>query len=120
MLLADRCSRYQWAGNGRSPSPAYVLYLAVEEPDSRSGIGVIHSRPWDMAEETMRGTERRRGELFSHVDLEHRVWQNHPLQPIRGMANAALAVLSHDFDKLYSRAGRSSIAPGMLLRAILL
>ena len=45
---------------------------------------------------------------------------NHPLRPIRELANGALAELSGDFDGLYSGMGRPSIAPEMLLRAMLL
>lgn len=68
----------------------------------------------------MRGTDERSGELFSYVDLEKRVRRDHPLRPIREMANAALVELSGDFVLLYSRTGRPSIAPEMLLRAMLL
>ncbi|SDH95636.1 IS5 family transposase [Roseospirillum parvum] len=68
----------------------------------------------------MRGTDKRSGDLFSYVDLEKRVRQGHPLRPIREMANTALAVLSADFAALYSGMGRPSIAPEMLLRAMLL
>ncbi len=68
----------------------------------------------------MRGTDKRAGELFSYVDLERRVRPDHPLRPIREMANAALAALSEDFASLYSGLGRPSIAPEMLLRAMLL
>lgn len=68
----------------------------------------------------MRGADRRSGELFSYVDLETRVRQDHPLRPIREMANAALTVLSGDFAALYAGTGRPSIAPEMLLRATLL
>jgi transposase len=68
----------------------------------------------------MRGSDERSGELFSYVDLERRVRPEHPLRPIRGMANAALARLSEDFAALYSGLGRPSIAPEMLLRAMLL
>ena len=68
----------------------------------------------------MRGTDKRSGELFSYVDLEQRVPKDHPLRPIREMANTALAVLSGDFATLYSGMGRPSIPPEMLLRAMLL
>lgn len=68
----------------------------------------------------MRGADKRSGELFSYVDLETRVRQDHPLRPIRLMANAALTVLSGDFAALYAGTGRPSIAPEMLLRATLL
>lgn len=68
----------------------------------------------------MRGTDKRSGELFSYVDLEQRVRKDHPLRPIREMANTALAVLSGDFAALYSGMGRPSIPPEKLLRAMLL
>ena len=68
----------------------------------------------------MRGSDKRSGELFSYVNLEKRVGQDHPLRPIREMANTALAVLSGDFAALYSGMGRPSIAPELLLRAMLL
>ncbi|MDE2112503.1 MAG: IS5 family transposase [Alphaproteobacteria bacterium] len=68
----------------------------------------------------MRGSDERSGSLFSYVDLEARVRKDHPLQTIREIANAALADLSGDFDKLYTDFGRPSIAPEKLLRAMLL
>ena len=48
----------------------------------------------------MRGLDGRSGELFSYVDLERRVRADHPLRPIREMANATLARLSGDFGGL--------------------
>jgi transposase len=68
----------------------------------------------------MRGSDKRSGELFSYVDLEKRVRRDHPLRAIREIANAALAELTGDFAALYSGMGRPSIAPEMLLRAMLL
>jgi transposase len=54
------------------------------------------------------------------MDLEERVRRDHPLRAIRELANAALTALSGEFGALYSGAGRPSIAPEMLLRAMLL
>ena len=68
----------------------------------------------------MRGSDQRSGELFSYVDLEQRVRRDHPLRAIRELANAALRDLCGDFAALYSGTGRPSIAPEMLLRAMLL
>ena len=69
----------------------------------------------------MRGSDERSGSLFSYVDLEARVRRDHPLRPIREIANAALADLSGDFAALYPpRLGRPSIPPERLLRAMLL
>lgn len=69
----------------------------------------------------MRGSDERTGSLFSYVDLEARVRRDHPLRPIREIANAALGDLSCDFAALYPpRLGRPSIPPERLLRAMLL
>jgi transposase len=68
----------------------------------------------------MRGSDRRSAQLFSYVDLEARVRRDHPLRMIREIANASLADLSGGFAALYSGLGRPSIAPEMLLRAMLL
>jgi transposase len=68
----------------------------------------------------MRGADGRSAELFSYVDLEARVRKDHPLRTIREVVNVALAELSPAFAGLYSTMGRPSIAPEMLLRAMLL
>jgi transposase len=68
----------------------------------------------------MRGSDKRPGELFSYVDLEQRVRPDHPLRAIRALTDSALAALSGNFAAVYSGLGRPSIAPEMLLRAMLL
>jgi len=69
----------------------------------------------------MRGSDERTGSLFSYVDLEARVRRDHPLRPIREIANAALTDLCEDFAALYPpRLGRPSVPPERLLRAMLL
>jgi len=68
----------------------------------------------------MRGGDERSGSLFSYVDLEARVGEDHPLRTIRTIVNEALAELSDEFSALYSRIGRPSIPPEKLLRAMLL
>ncbi len=68
----------------------------------------------------MRGSDVRSGSLFTLVDLEARVRSDHPLRAIRRFADAALEALTADFSRLYSGMGRPSIAPEMLLRAMLL
>jgi len=68
----------------------------------------------------MRGSSKLAAELFSYVDVEKRVRPDHPLRAIRELTNTALAALSGDFAVLYSGLGRPSIAPEMLLRAMLL
>ena len=68
----------------------------------------------------MRGTDEHSGHLFSYVDLEARVPSDHPLRLIRALVDEALVVPSPDFERLYSKTGRPSIAPEKLLRALLL
>ena len=68
----------------------------------------------------LRGTDEHSGSLFSYVDLEARVPQDHPLRAIRALGDEALLVLWPDFERLYSKTGRPSIAPEKLLRALLL
>jgi transposase len=68
----------------------------------------------------MRGDDSICGSLFSYIDLEDRVRADHPLRPIREIANTALAALSGAFAALYSGMGRPSVPPEKLLRAMLL
>jgi transposase len=58
--------------------------------------------------------------MFSYLSPEQRVPQDHPLRAIRKLSDAVFAQLSPEFDKLYARKGRPSIAPEKLLRALLL
>lgn len=51
---------------------------------------------------------------------EQRIPSDHPLRPIRKMVDAVLKELSPQFQKLYARTGRPSIAPEKLLRALVL
>jgi transposase len=68
----------------------------------------------------MRGWDAKSEALFSYVSCEARVSQDHPLRPIRQIVDEALGALSAEFEKLYARFGRPSIAPEKLLRALLL
>jgi transposase len=68
----------------------------------------------------MRGEDQRSEGFFSYLRLEQRVAADHPLRAIRNLVDAALKELSQDFNKLYARDGRPSIAPERLLRALLL
>ena len=68
----------------------------------------------------MRGTDVRTESLFSYVSCEARVPAGHPLRPVRAMVDEILEVLSPDFEGMYAKVGRPSIAPEKLLRALLL
>jgi transposase len=68
----------------------------------------------------MRGDDRRQGGMFSYISPEDRVPKDHPLRIVRGLVDSILKEMSPRFAALYSRTGRPSIAPEMLLRALLL
>jgi transposase len=68
----------------------------------------------------MRGDDEQQLDVFSYVGPEQRIPQDHPLRPVRAMANEALRELKPCFSKLYAKTGRPSIAPEKLLRALLL
>ena len=68
----------------------------------------------------MRGSDERTRSLFSYVDVETRMRKDHPLRAIRALVDDALVAMDGDLAALYSGIGRPSIAPQMLLRAMLL
>ncbi len=68
----------------------------------------------------MRGADHRQNGMFSYISAERRVPEDHPLRAIRGMVDAALHNMGPQFDAMYAKVGRPSIAPEKLLRALLL
>jgi len=68
----------------------------------------------------MRGENRGQQGAFSYVSMEERIPADHPIRRIRALVDEVLKRLSGEFDQLYSRTGRPSIAPEKLLRAMLL
>jgi transposase len=68
----------------------------------------------------MRGNDIHQQAMFSYLSLESRVPADHPLRWIRRMVDRALGELTAEFQSMYSRTGRPSIAPERLLRALLL
>ena len=68
----------------------------------------------------MRGDDQHQEAIFSYIGLEQRVPRDHPLRAIRQMADQALRELDAEFQRLYARRGRPSIAPEKLIRAQLL
>jgi transposase len=68
----------------------------------------------------MRGDDQQQDGMFSYISPDKRVPQDHPLRMIRSLVDGVLEQLSPRFNKLYARAGRPSIAPEKLLRALLL
>jgi hypothetical protein len=57
------------------------------------------------------GGDARSDVLFSYVNCERRVPQDHPLRAILRIVDAALAALSPEFEGLYAKFGRPSIPP---------
>lgn len=68
----------------------------------------------------MRGADQNQDRMFSYLSPAARVPKDHPLRPIKKMVNQALSELWHDFETMYAKEGRPSIAPEKLLRALLL
>jgi len=68
----------------------------------------------------MRGDDLQQAAMFSYLSPEQRVPTNHPLRPIRQLADRVLGCLSESFDAMYSAIGRRSVAPEKLMRALLL
>jgi transposase len=71
----------------------------------------------------MRGRPNRQPNLFVKINLEELVPADHPLRPIKRMADEALAAMSRTFAAAYApaeRGGRPSIPPERLLKAMVL
>ena len=68
----------------------------------------------------MRGEEARQPSFVFLGPLEERIPEDHPLRAIRKMTDQALSGLSPLFDHIYAQAGRPSIPPEYLLRALLI
>lgn len=71
----------------------------------------------------MRGITERQPNLFVKINLEELVPSNHPLRPIKRMADEALAGMNRTFAAAYApaeRGGRPSIPPERLLKALVL
>jgi|SRR5579862_6153042 len=68
----------------------------------------------------MRGVDEIQDGMFSYISAEQRVPKDHPLRAVRRIVDEALRSLSRDFDRMYKKVGRPSIAPEKLLRALVL
>lgn len=71
----------------------------------------------------MRGRPNRQPNLFVQLNLEELVPADHPLRPIKRMADEALAAMTRTFSAAYAPAekgGRPSIPPERLLKAMVL
>ena len=68
----------------------------------------------------MRGADVMQEQLFTAGGLDQFVPSDHPLRRVREVFNGCLSRMDTHFDTLYSVAGRESIPPEKLLRALML
>ena len=68
----------------------------------------------------MRGADVMQEQLFTAGGLDQFVPVDHPLRRVREVFNGCLSRMDTHFDTLYSAAGRESIPPEKLLRALML
>jgi transposase len=68
----------------------------------------------------MRGEAPKQSSMLCLVSPESMVPHDHPIRPIKKLADEALAQLSSVFDQMYAQGGRKSIPPERLLKALLL
>src|SRR5437879_3360468 len=66
----------------------------------------------------MRGADEQQSQIFSYLSPEARVRKEHPLRAIRAMVDEVLSEMSRQFDAMYARVGRPSIARAQLLRML--
>ena len=59
----------------------------------------------------MRGRRNPQSTMLAFVNLDERVPQDHPLRIIKGVADDVVDRVFGDFDKMYSKIGRSSVQP---------
>lgn len=68
----------------------------------------------------MRGKADYQSQVYYAIDIEAWIPEDHPLRSIKARADGILSSMRRDFDRAYSRTGRKSIPPEMLLKALLL
>lgn len=68
----------------------------------------------------MKGPDQIQPALISTINLESYVAEDHKLRAIRKIVNEILSDCMPEFESMYSKIGRPSIAPEKLLRALLL
>ena len=68
----------------------------------------------------MRGEVDPQSSMFHYFSVESRIPADHPLRPVKKLADSALSAISAELDGLYARTGRPSIPPERLLKAQLL
>jgi transposase len=68
----------------------------------------------------MRGKPNYQSQIYYAIDIESWIPENHPLRGVKARADAVLGAMRKDLDRAYSKVGRTSIPPEMLLKALVL
>jgi len=68
----------------------------------------------------MRGKPDYQSQIYYPIDIESWIVADHPLRAVKRRADEVLSAMRRDFEKAYSKVGRPSIPPEMLLKALLL
>jgi transposase len=68
----------------------------------------------------MRGKPDYQSQIYYAIDIESWIPENHPLRGVKARADAVLGAMRKDLDRAYSKVGRTSIPPEMLLKALVL
>jgi len=68
----------------------------------------------------MRGQISPQQPLWYAIDIERLIGSDHPLREVKRRTDAVLAAMDKEFRKAYSKLGRPSVPPEMLLKALLL
>jgi transposase len=68
----------------------------------------------------MRGRPDYQSQIYYPIDIEGWIAADHPLRAVKRRADEVLSSMRKDVDRAYSKLGRRSIPPEMLLKALLL
>jgi transposase len=68
----------------------------------------------------MRGKPDYQGQVYYAIDIESWIAAEHPLRGVKQRADEVLSSMRKELDRAYSKMGRPSIPPEMLLKALLL
>lgn len=71
-------------------------------------------------EALMRGQPDYQSQIYYAIDIESWIPEEHPLRSVKRRADGILRSMHREFERAYSRMGRPSIPPEMLLKALLL
>ena len=68
----------------------------------------------------MRGKAEYQSQIYYVIDIESWIADDHPLRAVKRRVDGILSRMHEEFERAYSRMGRPSIPPEMLLKALLL